>query len=87
MQRLAPLPQATASSACRSWLGQLAKDILKHCPAPMAACATPADFASLEGHLQAAISQWQPTRPPPPAGLTLPASAVSSSCHALSTLI
>ena len=61
MERLQPLSQADASSACTSWLGHLTKDIEKHCPAPMAACASPADFASLEAHLQAAIGQWQPT--------------------------
>ena len=64
MERLQALSQADASSACTSWLGQLAKDIQKHCPAPMAACASPVDFAALEAHLQAAISQWQPPRQP-----------------------
>ncbi len=72
MKRLAPMPQATASSACQSWLGHLAKDIVKHCPAPMAACTTTAEFALLEGHLQAAINQWQPPPAPPAAGLTSP---------------
>lgn len=64
MERLQVLSQADASSACTSWVRQLAKDILKHCPAPMAACASPADFAALEAHLQAAISQWHPPRQP-----------------------
>ena len=36
----------------------------------MAACATPAEFALLEGHLQAAINQWQPPPAPLAAGLT-----------------
>ncbi|KAL0023565.1 hypothetical protein WJX77_002562 [Trebouxia sp. C0004] len=67
MKRLAPMPQATASSACQSWLEHLAKDTVKHCLAPMAACITPADFALLEGHLQAAINQWQPPPAPPAA--------------------
>ncbi|KAL0025084.1 hypothetical protein WJX79_007064 [Trebouxia sp. C0005] len=67
MKRLAPMPQATASSACQSWLEHLAKDIVKHCPAPMAACITAPDFALLEGHLQAAINHWQPPPAPPAA--------------------
>lgn len=71
-EQLQALSQADASSACTSWLGQLAKDIQKHCPAPMAACATAADFAALEAHLQAAISQWQPPRQPVTQGPTPP---------------
>ena len=68
MERLQPLSQADASSACTSWLGQLAKDVQKHCPASMAACASPAQFASLEEHLQSAISHWQPAKQPLPLG-------------------
>ena len=40
----------------------------------MAACTSPADFANLEEHLQAAIKQWQPIKQPLPQGTmhTLP---------------
>ena len=69
LEGLQPLSQAEASSACTSWLGRLAKDIQKHCcPGPMAACASPPDFASLEAHLQSAITQWQPPSAPPAQG-------------------
>ncbi|KAL3140348.1 hypothetical protein ABBQ38_004612 [Trebouxia sp. C0009 RCD-2024] len=66
LEGLQPLSQLDASSACTSWLGRLAKDIQKHCcPGPMAACAAPPDFASLEAHLQSTMTHWQPPRQPP----------------------
>lgn len=77
-EQLQALSQAEAGSACSSWLGQLAQDIQKHCPAPMAACASAAHFASLEEHLQTAISQWQPPRQPVTQGTPPPLGGLSA---------
>lgn len=62
LERLAPLPQSSTSAACKTWLGQLAKDMQWQCPALMAACTSPASFAALESQLEIAILQWQPLK-------------------------
>ena len=45
----------------------------------MAACASPADFAVLEAHLQAAINQWQPPQQPVVQGTSPPCLPLSPS--------